>query len=226
MSDAGPAQQTLPLFPLEVVLFPGATLPLHIFEPRYKQMLNHCLAGDQRFGVVLIAAGQEVGSVAVPHRVGTIARIVRTESLSDGRAHLVTVGERRFAIEQNWLHEAGYLVGTIRPRVEVIDTPAIELAADVAGLRLALIDYIGRLAPGQTSVQTELEAVTDAIHLTGVATSLLSADTRRLQAILEQDSAPTRLRQVHALVRQELALLDLLGRPTDAALERGFVSPN
>lgn len=64
----------LPMFPLESVQLPGETLPLRIFEPRYRELVTDCLAGDRRFGVVLIAAGREVGGgerrcdVGVSHR--------------------------------------------------------------------------------------------------------------------------------------------------------------
>ena len=63
--------RSLPLFPLNMVLFPNATLPLQIFEERYKLMMKHCLEGDSKLGVVLIKAGAEVGGPATPHSTGT-----------------------------------------------------------------------------------------------------------------------------------------------------------
>ena len=108
MSDES---RELPLFPLNTTLFPGGTLPLHIFEPRYRAMTRRCLEGDERFGVVLIAEGPEVGGRAVPHLVGTVARIALAETLEGGRYNLMTTGERRFAIKRTWLDPAGYLVG-------------------------------------------------------------------------------------------------------------------
>jgi uncharacterized protein len=86
----------LPLFPLNVVLFPGMALPLHVFEPRYREMIGRCLESDEGFGVVLIQEGQEVGEPAVPFEVGTVAQIASVERLPDGRMNLVTVGTRRF----------------------------------------------------------------------------------------------------------------------------------
>ena len=65
----------LPLFPLNTVLFPGMVLPLHIFEERYKLMINHCLEEERPFGVLLIREGKEVGSGAVPYQVGTTTMI-------------------------------------------------------------------------------------------------------------------------------------------------------
>ena len=62
-----PQQRSLPLFPLNVVLFPNAVIPLHVFEERYKLMAQRCLDSDSRFGVVLIKSGDEVGGPADPH---------------------------------------------------------------------------------------------------------------------------------------------------------------
>jgi len=88
----------LPLFPLTSVLFPGGTLPLHIFEERYRRMVAECIDGESAFGVVLIRSGAEVGDYAEPHNVGTTARILRADRLPDGRLNIVTVGVDRFRI--------------------------------------------------------------------------------------------------------------------------------
>lgn len=61
----------IPLFPLRAVLFPGATTSLHVFEPRYREMVGRCLEHEEPFGVCLILDGEEVGGPATPHRVGT-----------------------------------------------------------------------------------------------------------------------------------------------------------
>ncbi len=76
----------LRLFPLNSVLFPGAVLNLHIFEPRYKQMINECLESGEGFGVALIAEGAEAGDTNVlPHNVGSIAEILDVQPLPFGR---------------------------------------------------------------------------------------------------------------------------------------------
>ncbi|HZQ37055.1 MAG TPA: LON peptidase substrate-binding domain-containing protein [Dehalococcoidia bacterium] len=95
MSDGG---SLLPIFPLGTVLFPGGTLPLRIFEERYKLMIGRCIQERRPFGVVLIKAGVEVGGGAVPHGIGTTARIARVEQLPQGRYNLLTVGVDRFRI--------------------------------------------------------------------------------------------------------------------------------
>src|SRR5690242_121607 len=102
----------LPLFPLHTVLFPGMSLPLHIFEPRYRTMINECLSSGAPFGIVLISSGREVGEPAVPHTVGTTAHISGAERLPDGRLNIEVVGQQRFQIIE--LHQdQSYLTGTI-----------------------------------------------------------------------------------------------------------------
>lgn len=88
----------LRLFPLQTVLFPGMRLPIHIFEERYKVMIRECIEEDAPFGVLLTKSGVEAGGAAVPHDIGTTARILQVEYLEDGRMNLFTVGQRRFRI--------------------------------------------------------------------------------------------------------------------------------
>ena len=80
----------LPMFPLSAVLFPHASMPLHVFEPRYRQMLRDCLAGDGRFGIVLIERGSEVGGGDQRSLLGT--RGVITAGSRVGRRALVRRG--------------------------------------------------------------------------------------------------------------------------------------
>jgi uncharacterized protein len=86
----------LRLFPLNSVLFPGMRMPLHIFEERYKIMIRECIEEDAPFGVMLIRSGAEVGGTAVPHDIGTTARILQVEYLDDGRMNIFAIGGERF----------------------------------------------------------------------------------------------------------------------------------
>ncbi|HEY9180468.1 MAG TPA: LON peptidase substrate-binding domain-containing protein, partial [Candidatus Baltobacteraceae bacterium] len=91
----------LRLFPLNAVLFPGAVLNLHVFEPRYKQMIGECLETGEGFGVVLIREGREtVGETVEPHQIGSIAEIVEVTQLPFGRFSVATIGRERFRIER------------------------------------------------------------------------------------------------------------------------------
>ena len=104
---------TLPLFPLNTVLFPGLPLQLHIFEPRYRTMIRLCQTENQPFGVVLIHQGIEAyGPAAEPVQIGCTARIARLVPLEDGHMNLTALGEERFRILK-LNHDTPYLVGEV-----------------------------------------------------------------------------------------------------------------
>lgn len=98
MARAGELIEGLPMFPLGSALLPGAMLPLHVFEPRYRALVDHCLAHDGEFGVVLIERGSEVGGGDQRFDVGTVARIVEAGKFPDGRYALVAMGVRRLRV--------------------------------------------------------------------------------------------------------------------------------
>src|SRR5436190_23708479 len=104
--------ETIPLFPLSEVLFPGMMLPLHIFEPRYRVMMKHCIDGKLPFGVVLITRGSAESPRAEFFSVGTTARITRVQQVEDGRLYIATVGEQRFRIIET-LEDQPYLQGKV-----------------------------------------------------------------------------------------------------------------
>ncbi|MDQ3384458.1 MAG: LON peptidase substrate-binding domain-containing protein [Actinomycetota bacterium] len=106
----------VPMFPLGTVLLPGAYLPLHVFEPRYRALVQACLEGEGEFGVVLIERGSEVGGGDTRFASGCIAKIVEAVQLEDGRYAIGTIGVRRIRILR-WLPDAPY------PRAEVEDWP-------------------------------------------------------------------------------------------------------
>ena len=104
----------LPLFPLNTVLFPGMILPLHIFEERYKLMIERCLDEERPFGVLLIREGKEVGGTAVPHTVGTTTLIASVTRADGGRMNIITIGLERFRL-RTLRRERPYLVGNAEP---------------------------------------------------------------------------------------------------------------
>ncbi len=130
------------MFPLGTVLFPYALLPLHVFEPRYRLMIRHVMEGDREFGVVLIERGSEVGGGDVRFEVATVARIVQSSELADGRFALATVGMRRVQVQQ-WLADDPY------PRAEVVafEDPGAGAGAHAARDRVvALLGQVSELA--------------------------------------------------------------------------------
>src|SRR5438270_1465821 len=104
--------QWLPLCAFTFVRYPHSPLPLHVFEPRYRQMIADCLEEGHSFGVVAIREGSETGP-ATPYDVGTLAKIVRIDRLDDGRMNLLVMGASRFKIVQT-ADDRPYLRGRIR----------------------------------------------------------------------------------------------------------------
>jgi uncharacterized protein len=123
----------LPMFPLGTVLFPHMVLPLHLFEPRYRKLLEDVLEDGGEFGVVLISRGHEVGGGDVRTDVGTVARVVRAEQLDDDRWLVIAVGTGRIRVE-GWLPDDPY------PRAEVVDLDEDPVDEGIA-------DHLDRLQP-------------------------------------------------------------------------------
>jgi hypothetical protein len=116
------------MFPLGTVLLPFAHLPLHIFEPRYRALVKDVLAGDGEFGVVLIERGQEVGGGDARFRAGTVARVVQTAELPDGRWLLDAVGTERFRVTE-WLPDDPYPLAMVEA---ITDEPGDSGSAEEA----------------------------------------------------------------------------------------------
>jgi Lon protease-like protein len=107
----------MPMFPLGSVLLPGVVLPLHVFEPRYQQLVRDCLqTTDHEFGVVLIDRGSEVGGGDSRSDVGVVAKMLQVAAMDAGRFAVVTVGTRRIRVSE-WLVDEPY------PRADVTDWP-------------------------------------------------------------------------------------------------------
>lgn len=150
----------LPLFPLTLVLFPGAMTPLHIFEPRYRRLLADAAEGDHRF--VILPPGP-AGAVPEPETIGTIARIRAIQPLPDGRSNVVVSGEERIVLTALLPTGTPYLVGETRPlpdQLEIqIPSPADQTALRHQGERyaaaLATISDLGQ-EPGLSNDAAEL----------------------------------------------------------------------
>jgi Lon protease-like protein len=213
--------ETIPLFPLNTVLLPGVALPLHIFEPRYKTLIADCLQRDPRFGVVLIAEGQEVGGPARPYAVGTTARIVSVDQLDNGRMNIVTLGERRFRI----LDAVGgkpYLQARVRYWPDEPDT--CDLVALAAQARQALQDL---LAAGRAEPDLAVEQLpSEPAQLCNVIASGLPVDPATRQALLEEPSLCARLLRAVQTLSGEAEMLRATGAVRFIASRPSTFSPN
>lgn len=206
----------LPIFPLNTVLFPGMPLRLHIFEERYKLMLQHVLRGNRTFGVCLIKSGAEaLGPVALPYHTGCTARIVEVDVLEDGRANLTAVGDERFRILKS-----GPAMPFPRAVVEnapLLSAHSIPLARGAHVLRGQLGEYLALLNrlesqenAGDEEIDfylTGLDLPDDPLALIYLAASLLQVPAGEKQPLLEADTGADLLRLLQRLLRRELAVL-------------------
>ena len=147
----------IPLFPLRSVLCPGVALPLHIFEERYRLMINRCIERGEPFGVVLLREGHEVGPArGQVAAVGTTAAIRRAGTYPDGRLDILTVGQQRFRLEGVDNVSEPYLVG----RVSLLDEPiGPEQEATDRAQRVGrrFIEYLELLQPEGVDDGPEIE---------------------------------------------------------------------
>ncbi len=190
----------IPLFPLNVVLFPGGYLPLHIFEPRYRLMMRHCLDGDRRFGVALINSGSEVGEPATPEAVGTIAYIDEVKTLEDGRMVIGVEGEQRFRIVKI-VDQVPYITADVSllkdddaSHVNETLTEEVRQAAE-EHLRL-LISLIGEHPEAP-------RMPTDPVQLRYSVGSQLQGEVIGKQGILEMEDTTNALRLALRLLNEE-----------------------
>jgi Lon protease-like protein len=174
-------------------------LPLHIFEPRYRQMIGECIQHGQAFGVVLIRSGEEVGETADPCKVGTTAHIVQVESVNDGRMNILCVGKARFRIA-HLLHDKPYLSG----QVELWPwEPYSEGGADIDRIRHQLDRYLHILAEMADS-QLDLSLPDEPAALANIAASVLQIDLSEKQRLLTTPSIGAMLSDVADLLQREL----------------------
>lgn len=192
----------LRLFPLNLVLFPGMTLPLRIFEERYKIMVGECLDYQAPFGVLLIREGTEVGAPATPYRVGTTARITQAERLEGGRFDLVTVGERRFQLLEI-TQERPFLMGRAQYFVEEEAEPPGELVETARGLLREHLKLLAALRGAWLSLSDAPE--------NGTALSYAIAQSMRVpplvsQHLLQIPTTKERLERALPLLREQMQL--------------------
>jgi len=196
----------LPLFPLHLVLFPGRQLPLHVFEVRYRRMLEDCMAGGRRFGVVAIRAGRaEGGGASQIFSVGTVAEIEHVAQLPDGRSDIVTRGSRRFRVREV-LEPAPYL----RAHVELLEDGPTgpQDAARARRLRELLVPYLASLgAPGELLARVP----SDPDGLAYLAAAAAQVEVPEQQRLLELDSTAARLDATLRLLRREAGLMKHFG---------------
>jgi uncharacterized protein len=215
----------LPLFPLDTVLFPGMPLTLHIFEERYKQMINLCIDKRQPFGVVLIASGvAQHGALAEPYMIGCTAQITQVQPLSQGQMQIIAIGVERFQI-LSFSNDKPYLVGKVEMLPLQQDEPTVvERNGDL--LKVWVDRYLDILQrAGQVQFDTR-QLPRDTMSLAYLASYMLQVASSQKQKLLAADRATTMLKELRAIYRREVALLEALLSPPEQIENQGPFSVN
>jgi len=185
-SPSSIAVRELPLFPLEVVLFPGRPLPLHIFEFRYRIMMNTILDSDRRFGVLMWDQVQ-----GQPAAIGCCAEIIHFQRLPDDRMKILTLGQQRFRVLE-YVREKPYRVGLVE---WIEDKPTDKDLRSIASSVEQLLRDVVHLSAKLTDQKIELpEDLPDLpLELSYWVASNLYGVTSEQQALLEMQDTVARL---------------------------------
>jgi len=194
----------LPLFPLNLVLFPGTVSPLHIFETRYRQMIGDCQRDKKPFGIVLARPESKLLNEK-PYSVGTMVEIRNLDRLEDGRYTLMAVGTKRFRILSEH-RDKPYLCGLVElyeddcePEREWL--PAMRQARDLFG------EYLGMLLEASEEKDVEANLPEEAEELSHFIAYFLDIQEERKQQFLELTSTRQRLQEEVTILRREVPFM-------------------
>jgi Lon protease-like protein len=221
--------ETIPLFPLGTVLYPGLLLPLHIFEERYRELVRDLLDGPEprRFGVVAIRKGRETGidGVSALYDVGCAATLRRVERLDDGRYEIITVGTERFRLGGELDESRPYLRGEVDwlPE-EAGDEAAAGLAVPaVQAAFRAYLEVLTRRGVAQLSLP---DLPGDPLLLSYLVAASVVAELPERQALLAQPDALRRLEAERSLLVRETSMIGSLTSRPAPDLRNSPYSPN
>ena len=220
--------ETLPLFPLGTVLYPGLLLPLNIFEERYRQLVHDLLDGPEprRFGVIAIRKGRETGvdGISALHEIGCTATLREVAEQEDGGFHLVTLGTQRFRLVS--LDDTQpYLQGDVELLDEEVgDEAAAGLAAQA--VQRGFRGYVEALA-SQESVEVSAPDLPDEpLLLSYLVAASMILDLPVRQQLLAEPDAEQRLGAERALLARETTMLRSLTATPAPDLRNTPYSPN
>jgi Lon protease-like protein len=201
--------ELLPMFPLSTVLFPGMRLPLHIFEPRYRQLVADLLEEPEprRFGVIAIRKGRETGvdGVAALHEVGCVATVRQVEPREDGRYDLLTVGTQRFRL-LSLDKSLPYLRGEIEPLPDETGDPQVAAYATRL-VQEAFRGYLNMLVDRGGGVISVADLPDEPLLLSYIVAAAMIIDLPDRQSLLAAPDALARLKAERSLLTREIGML-------------------
>lgn len=189
---------TLPLFPLNTVVFPGGVQPLRIFEQRYLTMVKQAIADNTAFGICAIREGAETGTPAVPYTVGTLVHVIDWDMPQNGILHIDTLAQERFVIRSTEVNSSGLLMGTVEsvssePAMAIPDD--LELAVEI--LRHIVDEY------GDTHFPAP-HAFDNAVWVGYRLSEVLPLKLNIKQDLLEMNDSLTRLRILTEFLKKQI----------------------
>ena len=193
------SENELPLFPLPIVLFPGTPQPLHVFEPRYRQLLADCLDGDRRFGLSVVHPENGGGEAPQPGEVGCSTIIRSHNLLPDGRSNILVVGEQRYVFKRLLERDRLYLVGRVEffHDCESHDSDLPSVAARVRKLFTQLVNVSQELG----TPSDPLGLPDDPELLSYHVAAALEIDLAAKENLLRLTSTKIRLEQLRDLLK-------------------------
>src|SRR5688500_15108091 len=208
MSAYPEGEFVLPLFPLpNLVFFPSTRLPLHIFEPRYRQMVADALESDQRFGIVLLRPGWEPHYYGRPpiHTHGTIGRIEQAVPLDDGRYNILVHGDVRFRI-------VGEMPSEPYRKARVVPTPEVQVSVPEAYAQREWLADLSRQYITYLPEQSEVPEI-DVVGLDALTNALimsLNLEVEEKQKLLETDDVIGRAEKIGTELQNRIESLKFL----------------
>ena len=195
----------LPIFPLAVVLFPGVPLPLHIFEPRYRQMLTDIGVNNSLFGVSYFDATTATTEIPPVGHIGCVAELSETQTLPDGRSNILTVGVIRYRIDEYLERGDPYLVARVSffEDNEEDDDLLRESSHEVA-------DIFTRIARAVRTINDERASLpdisdTEPQRLSFLVAAAIEVDTDLKQELLEIRLTSDRLRRLRDILARAVS---------------------
>lgn len=210
----------LPIFPLGVVLFPGVPLPLHIFEPRYRQMLSDVQAGDSLFGISYLDSSS-VTEVPLVGHIGCVAEVNETQPLPDGRSNILVVGVIRYRIEEYLDHGAPYL--SARVSFFEDEEEDIELLRESSQAVAETFSRIARAVRIINDERANLPDISDTEpqRLSFLVTAAMEVDTDAKQKLLELRRTSERLRRLREMLTKAVSNYEERARVHELAKGNG-----
>lgn len=194
----------LPLFPLPVVLFPGVPMPLHIFEPRYRRMLEDIQLRDNLFGLSYFDASAQESTVPPAGHIGCVAEVTEVQPMPDGRSNILTVGLIRYRVEAYLEHGDPYLVGSVvffedeEEEAEYLARGAREVSGLFQRIALAV-----RVINDERASLPEIPEV-DPEQLSFLVAAAMEIDTEVKLELLRMRSTSERLKRLRDLLARAL----------------------